>query len=61
LSPGDLTGLSERLLRLAQDADLRRRLGRRGRQLVQQRFGAQQMVDDLYQLYLRLAQSRAAA
>jgi glycosyltransferase involved in cell wall biosynthesis len=54
LRPGDLAGLHERLLRLAQDAPLRERLGRCGRQLVQQRFGVQRMVDDLQQLYMRL-------
>jgi glycosyltransferase involved in cell wall biosynthesis len=54
LRPGDLPGLHDRLLRLAQDAALRERLGRSGRQFVQQRFGVQRMVDDLHQLYLRL-------
>jgi glycosyltransferase involved in cell wall biosynthesis len=52
--PGDLSGLRERLLRLAQDPALRERLGHRGQQLVRERFGVQRMVDDLYQLYLRL-------
>jgi glycosyltransferase involved in cell wall biosynthesis len=52
--PGDLAGLRARLLRLAQDAPLRQRLGRRGQQLVQAHFGVQRMVDNLYQLYLRL-------
>jgi glycosyltransferase involved in cell wall biosynthesis len=52
--PGDLTGLRERLLRLAQDAALRHRLGRRGQDFVQAHFGVQRMVDDLYRLYLRL-------
>ncbi|MEI7938049.1 MAG: glycosyltransferase family 4 protein [Verrucomicrobiota bacterium] len=52
--PGDLPGLSERLLRLAQDPALRQRLGCRGQRFVQERFGVQHMVDDLYQLYLRL-------
>ena len=54
LRPGDLSGLHERLLRLAQDPALRERLGRRGQQFVQGRFGVQSMVDDLQQLYLRL-------
>ncbi len=54
LRPGDLAGLRERLLRLAQDPALRERLGRRGQQFVQERFGVERMVDDLYQLYLRL-------
>jgi glycosyltransferase involved in cell wall biosynthesis len=49
-----LAGLRERLLRLAQDPALRERLGRRGQQFVQERFGVERMVDDLYQLYLRL-------
>jgi glycosyltransferase involved in cell wall biosynthesis len=54
LRPGDLAGLRERLLRLAQDPALRQRMGLRGQQLVKERFGVQRMVDDLYQLYLRL-------
>jgi glycosyltransferase involved in cell wall biosynthesis len=54
LRPGDFPGLHERLLRLAQDAALRERLGHCGRQFVQQRFGVERMVDDLHQLYLRL-------
>jgi len=52
--PGDLLALKNCLLRLANDNALRRRLGERGRQFVRERFGAQQMVDELYQLYLRL-------
>jgi glycosyltransferase involved in cell wall biosynthesis len=59
LQPGDLAGLHERLLRLAQDATLRERLGCCGRQFIQQRFGVQRMVDDLYQLYMRLRVSPA--
>jgi glycosyltransferase involved in cell wall biosynthesis len=55
LRPGDLAGLRERLLRLARDPALREDLGRRGQQFVRDRFSVQQMVDDLYQLYLRLA------
>jgi glycosyltransferase involved in cell wall biosynthesis len=54
LRPGDLSGLTERLLRLAQDPALRQRLGYRGQQFVRERFGVQRMVDDLYQLYVRL-------
>jgi glycosyltransferase involved in cell wall biosynthesis len=54
LRPGDFPGLRDRLLRLAQDPVLRERLGRRGQQFVRERFGVQRMVDDLYELYLRL-------
>jgi glycosyltransferase involved in cell wall biosynthesis len=59
LRPGDLCGLRERLLRLARDPALCQRLGRSGQQFVQERFGVQRMVDDLYQLYLRLGGSAA--
>ena len=52
--PGDLSGLSKRLLQLAQDGPLRQRLGHRGQQFVQERFAVQRMVDELYHLYLRL-------
>ncbi len=54
LPPGDLPGLRERLVRLAQDPALRQRLGRRGQQFVRDRFGVERMVDELYQLYRRL-------
>jgi glycosyltransferase involved in cell wall biosynthesis len=54
VAPGDLRSLKDHLLRLATDDSLRARLGERGRQFVRERFSAQQMVDELYQLYLRL-------
>ena len=57
LHPGDLPALHERILRLARDPALRQRLGRRGQQLVKERFAVQRMVDDLHQLYLRLGAS----
>ena len=59
LRPGDLAGLRDRLLRLAGDSALRERLGRAGQQFVRQRFGVQQMVDDLHQLYLRMGAGRS--
>ena len=59
LRPGDLAGLSERLLRLARAPALRQRLGQRGQQLVRERFSVPRMVDDLHQLYLRLEGAQA--
>ncbi|HWX19580.1 MAG TPA: glycosyltransferase family 4 protein [Candidatus Binatia bacterium] len=53
--PGDLAGLSRRLLQLAKDEPLRHRLGARGREFVRGRFSVEQMVEELYALYLRLA------
>jgi glycosyltransferase involved in cell wall biosynthesis len=56
--PGNLTSLKQRLLQLAQDPDLRQRLGHQGQRFVQERFGVQRMVDDLHQLYLLLGGRR---
>lgn len=53
--PGHLNLLTERLLLLAKDSDLRFRLGDRGRIFVQQNFAVEQMVQQLQQLYQRLA------
>ena len=55
LSPGNQQELTSRLLQLARDPALRERLGRRGQQLVKERFGVNRMVNDLYALYLKLA------
>lgn len=57
VKPGDLAGLQQRVLRLAQDSELRIRLGQRGRQFVRERFPVQRMVDDLHALYSRLGRA----
>jgi len=54
---GDLPGLSNRILRLAADPALRRCFGEKGQHLVRDHFTAGRMVEDLHQLYLRLAAS----
>src|SRR5437660_868799 len=58
LQPGDLCGLTERLLQLVRDGALRERLGRRGQQLVKQWFPIERMVDELYALYFRLMKKK---
>ena len=55
---GDTATVTQRLLQLANDAPLRERLGRRGRQFVRENFAVEQMVDNLYHLYLKLAAER---
>lgn len=55
VAPGDLASLKDSLLRLVTEPALRRRFGERGREFVRERFSAQQMVDELHRLYLRLA------
>jgi glycosyltransferase involved in cell wall biosynthesis len=52
---GDTATVTQRLLQLANDAPLRDQLGRRGRQFVRENFAVEQMVDNLYHLYLKLA------
>jgi glycosyltransferase involved in cell wall biosynthesis len=52
---GDTATVAQRLLQLANDAPLRERLGRRGQQFVRENFAVEQMVDSLYNLYLKLA------
>lgn len=54
IRPGHLNLLSERLLSLAKDSNLRTQLGHAGRTFVQQHFAVEQMVSHLHQLYLRL-------
>ena len=53
--PGDRATLARRLLQLAGDPELRRRLGAKGRQFVQARFSLEAMLDNLYALYLQLS------
>lgn len=54
VEPGDVQGLSKRILQLAESPTLRERLGRRGQELVKQWFCEERMVEELHQLYLRL-------
>ena len=55
LRPGDHQGIIDRLLQLARDAALRDRLGRAGQELVRRNFSVDRMLNDLYDLYLRLS------
>ena len=54
LTPGDVRGLTDCIIRLANDPALRARLGRRGQALVQESFPIEKMVNDQYELYLKL-------
>ncbi|HKS37696.1 MAG TPA: glycosyltransferase [Verrucomicrobiae bacterium] len=59
LKPRDLEGLTEKLLVLAGNPDLCRRLGQRGQELVKQSFSVERMIDDLYSLYRMLLNQHA--
>jgi glycosyltransferase involved in cell wall biosynthesis len=52
---GDVATVTRRLLELAQSPALRKRMGDQGRQLVREQFKVERMIDDLYDLYLKLA------
>lgn len=58
LEPGDVAGLAQRLVQLAGDPDLCRRLGQRGQELVRQQFSLDRMLAELERLYWRLAQQQ---
>lgn len=60
LQAGDLPGLTDRLIRLANDPDLRTRLGEEGRELVRNQFSVEAMVQGLHRLYLRLSSPASA-
>ncbi len=58
LKPGDLSGLSQSLERLAGDTTLRQRLGQRGQEFVKERFPTERMVEELFALYENLLRER---
>jgi glycosyltransferase involved in cell wall biosynthesis len=52
---GDIQTLVERLAQLAADADLRERLGRRGRAFARENFAVETMLEKIHVLYQNLA------
>ena len=57
--PGDSDALRARLAELVASADLRARLGRRGREIYEERFTAARMVRDVTAYYRHLLEARA--
>jgi glycosyltransferase involved in cell wall biosynthesis len=58
---GDTEELAERLLRLARDPKLRRRLGESGRERVLKRYAVERLLDDVDRLYRELLAAADAA
>jgi glycosyltransferase involved in cell wall biosynthesis len=58
VEPRDIYGLAQRIELLLRDAPLARRLGERGRQLVQERFTIPQHVDRLEQIFASAVEGR---
>ena len=55
---GDTDAAARRLLQLAGDPALRMRLGQAGAAFVKENFSVEKMVDDQYQVYLKVAAER---
>ena len=55
IKPGDLTGLKNRLLQIANDPALCKNFGRSGADFVSENFAVEKMVNAIYNLYLKLA------
>jgi len=55
---GDVATVAQKLLQLANDPVLREKLGRSGSDFVRENFSVGQMVDSIYNLYLKLAAER---
>lgn len=54
IQTGDVAGVTRGLAQLAADPLLRRRLGQRGQEIVREQFPVEKMVDQLYQIYMKL-------
>ncbi len=55
---GDIETAAQKLLQFANDPALRKKFGQRGQQFVKENFSVEKMVDDQYNLYLKLAAER---
>jgi glycosyltransferase involved in cell wall biosynthesis len=55
---GAVETAAQRLLQLAREPELRKRLGQRGQEFVRENFPVEKMVADQYNLYLKLAAGR---
>ncbi len=58
IQPGDLKNLTEKIIQLAGDSKLREQFGSHGQKFVRENFAVEKMVDDIYNLYLKLAAER---
>jgi glycosyltransferase involved in cell wall biosynthesis len=55
IEPGDIKGLSDRMMLLADDENLRRRMGRAAHKRVKEEYSLDAMVDLLMNIYFELA------
>ncbi len=55
---GDTDAAAQKLFQLANDPTLREKFGRAGTAFVRENFSVEKMVDDQYNVYLKLAAER---
>ncbi len=60
IPPGDLAALTNSIEQLANDAQLRKKLGGRGQQFVNRHFSVEEMVENIYELYVKLGSTNSA-
>lgn len=60
VNPDDAPAFAEGLDRLIKDRDLRRKIGERGLQFVEQHYRKERLLDDVRSLYLELLDSRVS-
>jgi glycosyltransferase involved in cell wall biosynthesis len=58
---GDIEAAAQKLLQLANDSALRKKFGERGQNFVGKNFSVEKMVDDQYNVYLKLLNGGFAA
>jgi glycosyltransferase involved in cell wall biosynthesis len=58
---GDTAAVTDRLLKLAGNAELRMQFGCEGRKFVRENFAVEKMVDTIYNLYLELLSGKKTA
>jgi glycosyltransferase involved in cell wall biosynthesis len=61
VDPGAVDDLADRLAQLANDPDLRRRMGKAGRARVVPRYGVDRLIDDVDRLYRELLAKKGLA
>lgn len=54
VEPGDSNALSQKIIQLLQDADLRMKMGKRGRERVEENFSLQQHLHQMRAVYAKL-------
>jgi glycosyltransferase involved in cell wall biosynthesis len=59
IQPGDLKNLSDKIVQLVNDSSLREKLGKAGQNFVLKNFTVEKLVNDQYDLYLKLSAAKS--